>query len=88
MAWIEGRQFGSRMMEMVGRIFTTVKLSPESWIKLARSAFSRLQFCLWSRREISLRTKSRVYQAVVTSKNYPKIKLACLLDGEIGLESA
>ncbi len=33
----------------------------------ARSAFSRLQFCLWSRREISLRTKDRVYQAVVRS---------------------
>ncbi len=35
-----------------------------SRINLARSAFSRLQFCLWSRREISLRTKGRVYQAV------------------------
>ncbi len=29
-------------------------------INLARSAFSRLQACLWSRREISLRTKGRV----------------------------
>ncbi len=34
-----------------------------SRINLARSAFSRLQSCLWSRREISLRTKGRVYQA-------------------------
>ncbi len=36
-----------------------------SRINLARSAFSRIQSCLWSRREISLRTKGRVYQAVV-----------------------
>ncbi len=36
-------------------------------IALARSAFSRLQSCLRSRREISLRTKDRVYQAVVRS---------------------
>ncbi len=35
-----------------------------SRINLARSAFSRLQSCFWSRREISLRTKGRVYQAV------------------------
>ncbi len=34
-----------------------------SRIYLARSAFSCLQSCLWSRREISLRTKGRVYQA-------------------------
>ncbi len=38
-----------------------------SRINLARSAFCRLQCCLWSRREISLRTKGRVYQAVVRS---------------------
>ncbi len=38
-----------------------------SRINLARSAFYRLQSCLWSRREISLRTKGRVYQAVVRS---------------------
>ncbi len=39
-----------------------------SRINLARSAFSfRLQSCLWPRREISLRTKTRVYQAVVRS---------------------
>ncbi len=38
-----------------------------SRINLARSAFSRLQSCLWSRREISLRTKGRVYQAVLRS---------------------
>ncbi len=38
-----------------------------SRINLARSAFSRLQSCLWSRHEISLRTKGRVYQAVVRS---------------------
>ncbi len=36
-------------------------------INLARSAFSRLQSCLWSRCEIALRTKGRVYQAVVRS---------------------
>ncbi len=34
-----------------------------SRINLARSAFSRLQSCFYSRREISLRTKGRVYQA-------------------------
>ncbi len=38
-----------------------------SRINLARSAFSRLQSCLWSRREISLRKKGRVYLAVVRS---------------------
>ncbi len=38
-----------------------------SRINLAQSAFSRLQSCLWSRREILLRTKERVYQAVVRS---------------------
>ncbi len=38
-----------------------------SRINLARSVFSRLQSCLWSRRDILLRTKSRVYQAVVRS---------------------
>ncbi len=38
-----------------------------SRITLASSAFPRLQSYLWSRREISLRTKSRVYQAVVRS---------------------
>ncbi len=38
-----------------------------SRINFARSAFSRLQCCLWSRREISLRTKGWVYQAVVRS---------------------
>ncbi len=36
-----------------------------STINLARSAFSCLQSCLWTRREISLRTKGRVYQVVV-----------------------
>lgn len=39
----------------------------ERRINLARVAFNRLQKCLWSRREIALRTKSRVYQAVVRS---------------------
>ncbi len=34
---------------------------------LARSAFSRLQSCLWSRPEISLREKGRVYHATVWS---------------------
>ncbi len=38
-----------------------------SRINLDRSVFSRLQSCLWSRREISLRTKGRVYQTVVRS---------------------
>ncbi len=36
-------------------------------ISLARSASSRLQSCPWPRHEISLRTKGRVYQAVVRS---------------------
>ncbi len=36
-----------------------------SRINLARSAFSCLLSCLWSGRETSLRTKARVYQAVV-----------------------
>ncbi len=36
-------------------------------VYVARSAFSRLQSCLWSRREIKLRTKGRVYQAVLRS---------------------
>ncbi len=38
-----------------------------SRINLARSAFSHLHSCLWSRREISLRKKSRVCQTVVRS---------------------
>ncbi len=38
-----------------------------SRINLARSAFSRLQSCLWSWREISLRAKGRVYQTVMRS---------------------
>ncbi len=38
-----------------------------SRINLARSTFSRLKSCLWSWCEISLRTKSRVYQVVVRS---------------------
>ncbi len=38
-----------------------------SRINLSRSAFSSQQSSLWSRREISLRTKGRVYQAVVSS---------------------
>ncbi len=36
-----------------------------SRINLARFAFFRLQSCLWSWREISLRIKGRVYQALV-----------------------
>ncbi len=36
-----------------------------SRINLPSSALSRLQSCLWSRSEISLRTEARVYQAVV-----------------------
>ncbi len=35
-------------------------------INLARCGFSHLQSCLWSRHEISLRTKDRFYQAVVS----------------------
>ncbi len=38
-----------------------------SRINLARSAFSRLQSCRWSRREISLRIRGRVNQVVVRS---------------------
>ncbi len=38
-----------------------------SGIYIARSTFSRLQSCFWSRRYISLRTKSRIYQVVVRS---------------------
>ncbi len=38
-----------------------------SRINLVRSTFSRLQSFLWSRREIALHTKGRVYQAVVRS---------------------
>ncbi len=33
-----------------------------STINLARYTFSRVHFCVWSRREISLSTKGRVYQ--------------------------
>ncbi len=33
-------------------------------INLVRFAFSHLQSCLWSRSEISLRTKGRVFQIV------------------------
>ncbi len=36
-------------------------------INLARFAFSRLQSCLWARREMWLRTKGRIYQALVHS---------------------
>ncbi len=55
---------------VLGSMFVTNGQGSEeirSRITLARSAFSRLQSCLWSRREISLRTKGRVYQAVVRS---------------------
>ncbi len=38
-----------------------------SRINLACSAYSCLQSCLWSRFEISLRSKGRVYQAVLRS---------------------
>ncbi len=38
-----------------------------SRIKLARSAFSRLQSCLWSWRDISMRKEGRVYQTVTRS---------------------
>ncbi len=31
----------------------------------ARSAFARLKFALWSRREISLKTKGRIYEALI-----------------------
>ncbi len=36
-------------------------------INHARSALSRRQSCLWSRREVSVRTKGSVYQAVMRS---------------------
>ncbi len=39
----------------------------KSRVNLDRSALFRLQSCLWSRREIPLRTKGKVYQAVVRS---------------------
>ncbi len=54
----------------LGSMFVTNGQGTEeirSRINLARSAFSRLRSCLWSRREISLRTKGRVYKAVVRS---------------------
>ncbi len=51
----------------LGSMFIANGQGTEEIINLARSAFSRLQSCLWSRREISLRTKSRVYQVVVHS---------------------
>ncbi len=54
----------------LGSVFVTSGQGTEevrSRINLPRSAFSRLQPCLWSRREMSLRTKGRVYQAVVRS---------------------
>ncbi len=38
-----------------------------SRINLTHSTASRPQSCLWSRREISFRTKGRVYQVVVCS---------------------
>ncbi len=38
-----------------------------SRFNLARSEFSRLQSCVWSRRAISLRKNGRVYQAVLRS---------------------
>ncbi len=34
-------------------------------IGLARSAFARLKSALWSRREISLKTKGRIYEALI-----------------------
>ena len=36
-------------------------------INLARVAFNRLKSCLWVRREISLKTKGRIYQALIRS---------------------
>ena len=36
-------------------------------INQARAAFARLQPCLWARREVSITTKARVFQAVVRS---------------------
>ncbi len=38
-----------------------------SRLNLARSVFSRMKPCFWSRREISLRTKGRVCQTLVPS---------------------
>ncbi len=56
--------------EYLGSVFVANGQGTEeirSRIYLARSAFSRLQSRLWSRHEITLRTKGRVYQAVVRS---------------------
>ncbi len=39
----------------------------KSRINLFRSAFSRLQYKIWSRREMSLRTKGRVHRALMHS---------------------
>ncbi len=64
---------GADKLIYLGSIFTANGLGTEeirSRINLARSALSRLQSCLWSRREISLRAKGRVYQAVVRSILY------------------
>ncbi len=49
----------------LGSMFVTNGQGTEeirSRINLARSAFSRLQSCLWSQRQISLRKNSRVYR--------------------------
>ncbi len=68
---LDGEQLeGVEKFKYLGSIFMANGQGTEeirSRINLARSAFSHLQSCLWSRCEISLRTKSRVYQAVVRS---------------------
>ncbi len=49
----------------LGSINSQGTMEARNRINLARSDLSRLQSCLWSWREISLRTKGRVYRAVV-----------------------
>ncbi len=52
-------------LKFIANVQRTVEI--RNMINLTRSAFSRPQSCPWSQREISLRTKDRVYQAVVRS---------------------
>ncbi len=51
-----------------------------SRVYLARTAFSRLQSCLWSRRKISLRTKRIIYQfyfTIATDRQYEQPTGGC-----------
>ncbi len=66
---LDGEQLeGVKKFKYLGSIFIANGQGTEeirSRINLARYALSNLQSCLWSRRETLLRTKGRVYQAVV-----------------------